>query len=205
MDFSESTQLMLVLSALAGAVHVLAPDHWLPASVLAWQRGWTFTKSSLFALFTFVIHLLAGVLIYFCFDSVLSGLQSTRLFAFSFILVFLVMTIRLLRFSRIKDIFRTGPRGLWAVFSVLSLIGPCESIIPILIKAKQMGIGYLLTILTFSLGTMIVGMASVVTGRYLWNRPLWLPRGISWSARGTALVPIAAGLAVGLSAILRIS
>ncbi len=45
-----SFELAITLSFLAGAAHVLAPDHWMPGSVVAWQRGWGFIKTSLFSL-----------------------------------------------------------------------------------------------------------------------------------------------------------
>jgi hypothetical protein len=200
----EPAHTMIVLAALAGAVHVLAPDHWLPASVVAWQRGWSLSRSAAFAALTFLVHLVLGVVIYFSFDSILAEQEASRLFAFGMILVFSVMIVRMLRFSRLREVVRAGPNSSWGLFAVISLLGPCESVIPILIKARQLGIGYLIPSVSFLAGTMVVGMACVVAGRLLWNRPLWLPRGISWARSRSAILPAVAGLALGLTAILRV-
>lgn len=205
MELTKTAEAVLALSALAGAVHVLAPDHWLPASVLSWQRGWSLKRSAFFAAIAFLIHVLLGLAIYFGFESFFAKLESTVLAVFGTILVVSVMAIRLIRFSRLREVLRAGPNSVWGYFAVISLLGPCEAIIPIFVRARHLGIGYLTPFLAFSLGTVVAGVASVLVGRVLWNRPLWLPRGITWAHSRTAMVPVIAGLALGLTAILRIS
>jgi hypothetical protein len=204
MNFSSNASLIMALSAMAGAVQVLAPDHWLPLSVLAWQRGWTLVRSLVAAIFSLTLHLAAGVGVFFCLEKILLALESSRLFTFSLVLVFGVLVLRVVRFSRINEVIRTGPASAWAFVSILSLLGPCEAIVPILAKGKLLGMGYLPVIIAFGAGTLLAGSVAVVLGRMAWNKPLYLPRGVQLGYRGTALVPLAAGLAVGLSVILRV-
>lgn len=193
---------IIYLSALAGAVHVLAPDHWLPASIVAWQRGWSISKTIFFALAIFVLHVAMGAAIYFSFSWLFAGLESFDFFLFSVVLVFSVMLLRLLRFSSVAQVFRSGPRGFWPLLSVFLLLGPCETIIPILIKSHQLGIGYKLPLLVFGAGTVIAGMFLVLVGRLLWNRPFLLPLGVTFGSKRAALVPVVACLLIGIKAIL---
>jgi len=202
MQLSHATEMLLVLSMLSGAVHVLAPDHWLPASVLAWKRGWSLRKSAVFAAVILTFHVLLGAAIYFCLEDWLEQIRTPALYGFGVALVFLVMILRLIRFSRIREVLRAGPKSNWGIFAVLSLLGPCESIIPVFIKSGQLRVGYLLPGIAFLFGTLISGWICILLGRTLWDRPLWLPRGVTWAFRRGTLVPVAAGLAVGLGLIL---
>jgi hypothetical protein len=192
------------LSVLSGAVHMLAPDHWLPASVVAWQRGWGYRRTVGFAALAHLSHVLLGVLIFFAFDPILLGLDPSRLFRFTLGLVLVVMAIRLVRFSRVREVLRAGPSSAWGIVAVFSLLGPCESVIPILIKSHQLGTGYLLPVAAFVLGSWIAGSSLVLAGRVLWDRPFWLPRSVNWAWRVPAILPVAASLGLGLRAILRI-
>jgi hypothetical protein len=200
-----SIETVFVLSVLAGAVQVLAPDHWLPASVLAWQRGWSIFRSMAFAFFAFVLHLSLGLLIYFVCNPFLNHLNSASLFVFALALILTSMGLRMFRFSRIREVLGAGPRSTWGFFAVFSLLGPAEAIIPILVRSGQIGIGYLTPTLAFGFGTVTVGLVCVVVGRLLWNKPLWLPRGIYWARKRIAVIPVAAGLVVGLTVILNVS
>lgn len=193
---------LILLSALAGAVHVLAPDHWLPASVHAWQRGWSMRRTILLSVGAYLAHLALGILLYFLFAPWLVRIHPQSLFVFSLLFVFLIMTVRYLRFSKIREVFR-GARSSWALLSVLLLLGPCECIIPVLAKAGRMGVGYPVAVAAFSLGTIVSGTALVVAGRLLWNKPLWLPRGFSLGERRVALVPLMAAGVMGLSFMIR--
>ena len=97
----------------------------------------------IFALFALLLHIGLGILLYFALYDFISQLSSGGLIVFTLTLVGLVTLIRGVRTSRISEVFRAGPHSAWGIFAVLSLLGPCESIIPIFIKANQLGMGYL--------------------------------------------------------------
>jgi len=196
--------MLVLLSALAGAIHVAAPDHWVPASVLSWQRRWTPAQSALFAAGALTIHVLLGAAIYFAFDESLRALNPARLFPSSLLFVIAVMLLRGFRFWRIRDVQRVGPHAWWGVLAVLSLLGPCESIIPIFLKSASLGIGYVVPLAAFLLGTIFVGVGLTLTGGFMWNRPHWLIRAFDWANQRLAILPITAGVALGLRYLLRL-
>jgi hypothetical protein len=196
--------MLFLLSALAGALHVLAPDHWVPASILSWRRCWSPVRAGLFAAFALTLHVLMGVGVYFLFDEQLKTLDPDRLFPYALALVVGVMLLRGLRFSRIREVQRVGTHSLWGLMAVLSFLGPCESIIPIFLKSSSLGAGYLLPLLAFWIGTVSMGVALVLSGRFVWNRPLWLIRSFDWANQRIAVVPVAVGVALGLRYLLRL-
>lgn len=196
-------QILLLFSILAGAVHVLAPDHWLPSSVLTWQRQWGFLKTLLFSSLVFLIHLSLGGLIYFFFFSFFSQVKAEFLFPFTLLLLFFSLCMRLARFSRIQEVLRSGANSRWGYFATLSLLGPCESLIPLLIKSKLMGTGYLLPFLAFFMGTLLTGGVLVYLGRILWNHPVLFSKSLSWAYQRTTAVPLVLLLFAGLSTLFR--
>jgi hypothetical protein len=201
---SSAARTILWISFLAGAVHVMAPDHWLPASVVAWQRRWRTGQAARFAAFAFAFHILLGAFVYFIFDTFLRTLDSGPLFFAALGLVSAVMFVRMYRFSRVREVLRAGPGSSWGMIAVFSLLGPCESIIPIMIKSGQVGIGFLTPILAFTAGTLVSGTACVLVGRYLWDQPVLLPRGISLAQTKIATMPLFAVLMLGLATLLRV-
>src|SRR4051794_27706104 len=106
-------QLLIFLSALAGGLHVLAPDHWVPSSLLSWQRGWRFPRAALFAALAFVAHVGSGFLIYAVtiaplgrrYRHAILAIGTSKLLALSILAVVLVLALRAVRFNRIKDVF----------------------------------------------------------------------------------------------------
>ena len=132
--------------------------------------------------------------------------QTQDLLLFSLILIVVLTLVRAMRFSRIMKIQKTAAnRGFWALLSVLSLLGPAESVIPIFIKADQLGIGYLLPLLAFFAGTFIAGALAVAFGRSAWNRPFWLPRGLEIAHKKMAAFPVIVLVAIGISFLSRIA
>ena len=189
---------IILLAGLVGAAHVLAPDHWFPTSILSWQRRWSISRSALFALAIYGLHAALGLMIYFLFNHVFEKLNSGRLLAFSVILVVSVSLVRIIRFPRVREVLASGHNGPWGLFVAISLLGPAESLIPILIKSGHSGVGYLAPALSFLIGTMAMGTLSVFLGSMFWDRPHGLPLGMNWAFRGGAVVPVLAGVAVGL-------
>lgn len=200
-----SNQWLILLSVVAGAIHMLAPDHWVPASVLVWQRRWGSAKTVAFAGIALLVHLLFGFAIYFMISGFLSHLDSDKLFIFALALVLLVALARGIRVERMQEVLRAGPHSAWGLFAVISLLGPCESVIPVFIKARALGMGYLIPFVAFFAGSLLSGTALVLGGRRVWNKPLWLPRGIHWAHQRSAVLPVVAGVAVGLTLLLKLT
>ncbi len=196
---------LLLLSAMAGAVHVLAPDHWIPASLLGWRRGWTNRRLALFAASGLLAHVALGLLIYFAFRDFLEAFAAARLFAFTLAFVCLVGLVRALRFSKVEDIFRSRAQSGWQVWTILSLLGPCESIVPILIKSSQMGVGYAAATGAFLVGTVSTGVVLMISGRFLWDRPELFSIWGGVLRRRVGPIPIAGIVAVGLLYLVRLS
>ena len=197
--------LLIFLSAFAGGVHVLSPDHWVPASILSWQRRWGAPQTAAFVAMAMAIHVGLGVVLYFALAQWFCLVQPEVLFPVSLIFVFGLMFLRGFRFSQIQNVQRLGPHGIGGVVSVVSLLGPCESIIPVLIKASSMGMGYLLPLAAFLLGTVLAASGLALSGQMVWNRPYLLARTFSWFDTRIALLPVAAGVALSLRFLLRLS
>ncbi|MCM2324214.1 MAG: hypothetical protein NDJ90_13230 [Oligoflexia bacterium] len=197
--------LFAILCALAGALHVIAPDHWVPASLLSWQRRWRLSRIAGFAALAFGLHVALGFLLFYLFGEAVWEMASSNLLVFSLILVAGVAAIRAFRFQRIREVLASGGSGIWGVFMVFSLLGPCESLIPILIKSRQLGAGLLLPLVAFYAGTLLAGGALIFFGKGLWNRPHWLPRGLYAGTQRLATVPVIACVAVGLALLLKVS
>jgi hypothetical protein len=198
------TLMLMLLSALAGAIHVAAPDHWVPASILTWQRRWRPAGTILFVALALTLHVLLGAAVYFAFDDYLRALDPARLFPYALAFVIAVMIVRGFRFSRIRDVQRLGPHSWWGILGVVTLLGPCESIIPIFLKSASLGVGYFLPLVAFLAGTVASGITLALFGRFVWNRPLWLIRSFDWANQRVALLPVAAGVALGLRYLLKL-
>lgn len=206
----QATQTLLTLSALAGAIHVLAPDHWLPASVLAWQKGWSRRKTAAFAAAIFAFHVTLGFAVFLAiqavawryFDWDAMNLAPKPLVALTWALVVGITFLRATRFGRNWEVFRSGNRGIWGLVTVVSTLGPCESIIPVFMKSGHLGMGYALPFAVFLGGTLVSGTICILVGRVRWNQPLTLPRIADWARRRRASLPIAAGVAMGLAILL---
>jgi hypothetical protein len=196
--------MLVALSALAGAIHVAAPDHWVPASILSWQRRWSLWATILFSTLTLTIHLLLGVGLYFILRRAISEIDSSQWFSYSLAFVGVMMGLRALRFSSIRDVQRLGPRSRWGLFAVPWLLGPCESMVPILIKSSSLGLGYWLPFGACLAGTLFTGTVLILSGQFAWNRPFWLTRGLDWVNQRMAVLPIAAGMGLGLRYLLRL-
>lgn len=196
--FTLGLEWMILFTGLAGAFHVLGPDHWLPTSVIAWQKRWKTSQTVLFSILAFFAHVLTGYLLFLLFQSVLGQLGLSDPFLIAAVLVLVMNLIRGFRFPRIQDVFQSGNKGVWGSFVAFSLLGPCEVVLPIFIKSKQMGIGYLIPFCAFLAGTWVAGVCLVLGGKSLWSRPFWLPWSLRWALERRALLPVLAGFCLSL-------
>jgi len=189
---------------LGGAVHILAPDHWVPVSILSWQHGWRLSRLTAFVFLAFLFHVLLGFLIYWLLQSLIFRVPASAFWIYTVFLIGSVAMVRGIRFKKIRDILRSGSGGFWGIMTVFSFLGPCESIIPILLKARHLGTGYMVPVLAFLLGTVVAGMVLITGGQRAWNRPLWLPRGVQWFGNGAMTFPVMAGVMLSLALLLKL-
>lgn len=149
-------------------------------------------------------HLLLGFSIYLAIRPVLLSFDSRWLFPVSVGIVILAAGLRSARFNRIREVLRLGPNRLWTMASVLSLLGPCESLIPVMVKGHNLGIGYLSAAAAFALGTVLSGVLVIAMGRSLWNQPNKLNQIICWALRRRSAAPAALVVAIGIIFILKL-
>lgn len=175
---------------------MFAPDHWVPASILAWQRGWSKPRTLLFSSALILPHILLGALIYFALDAIAPELPYFWFLAGSMVWIALVASFRVYRYRRIREILRNGSKGLWGAYRVFTLLGPCETLLPVLLKAREKGGGYLLPGAGFFLGAWLAGLALILFGRRLWDQPIFLSRSLNLSRGKMTWVPLATALSV---------
>lgn len=193
----------LGLAFLAGAVHMLAPDHWLPLSLVTWQRNWRTPGVVLTGTLAFLLHVAAGAGIYFLARGLLLRVSSDSLFLFAAVLLTGMMTVRLLGYRYLPTLFISGPQGTRPVFAAVLFLGPCESLIPILMRSAQLGLPSFTTISVFALGTLMAGMVGIFLGRLICDRPEWLPASLAWTRESPAWAPALGGILIGLALISR--
>jgi nickel/cobalt exporter len=154
---SESLTALLAGAAVAlGALHTLAPDHWVPFAALARARGWSRGRAArITALCGFghvTVSVLLGVL------ALLFGLEMLRVVGrrmealagvllIAFGLVYAVYGLRRSAGARVHGhhhvhydhVHEPGRMTPWALFLLFSA-DPCVAVIPILFAAAPLGV-----------------------------------------------------------------
>ena len=197
---------LAALAFLAGALHVLAPDHWVPSSLLAWRRSWTLRRRSRFAAGVLIAHVLGGVLLFALSRAVLTaaGAGPDRIFSVLVALVAAMGGLRILRFSRLGPLQGSSPEsGLWNFVEVVAMIGPAETLVPLLWRAQTTGFSLVAVSVVYGVATLLSGLVCVLGGPIVWNRPDWLPRGIAWAGSRRVAFPIVAGVSLSVAYWLR--
>ncbi len=197
--WAESSWVLVVIAFWIGALHTLAPDHWVPLSLLSWQRGWGSRKTRWSALQLFGSHVLMGLLFALLLAEWTHGLNERELMQGSLMLVGGVTLLRLFRFSRLQEAFASGPLSKRGLLAAWSLLGPAESLIPVVLRSNQLGSGYLAPSIAYATGTLLAGIGLVFWGRSLWNRPWALRRSWIWLRRTAPVLPVLAFLLTGLT------
>jgi hypothetical protein len=146
------------------------------------------------------MHVGFGALLFFGINPVLSlFLSSQELMICSAFLVLASLGIRFLRFSKFLPAFRHARSGVWGFFLLAGLLGPAESIIPILFKFKMLGMGFGIPIASYALGTISAGVGLLIYGRVSLNEPQWLARRFSAIGSRRMAVPAYGALVLGVS------
>jgi hypothetical protein len=190
--------ILILFAAFAGAVQMIAPDHWMPASLLTWQRGWRMSQTILLSFALSLAHVLSGFALYLLFQPLLARVSESHLSAFTFILIGVAGIIRALRFSPVRQVLYRSSRLGRGLIAVFTLMGPSEMLIPVLMKAHidQMDFGFLLVV--FFTATWAAGTVFTVMSRAHWNRPSALPRSLDWCQSRMAAYPWVAAASVGI-------
>lgn len=180
---------LLVTAATVGALHSLAPDHWLPFAALARARGWTAARTARLAFFCAIGHVTVSAILGIvavvigrrtveAFGATLQGSAPLLLIAFGFT----YMTWALWRLSRGKILHHVDhlqgvshdhghghghqhARGLteWGLF-FLFCADPCIALIPMIVAAAAAGWGAVgAVILVYELATIAAILVLVVT------------------------------------------
>ncbi len=144
-------------------------------------------------------HVVLGAALYFALEQPLRHWVSPeRFFVFATGFSLFFMLVRMVRFSDLENAFETGAQRSRGLVSVFLLLGPAETLIPLLTRSGQLGAGFLVPVLGFAAGTLAVGLLTTAFGRMLCSRPNWLTLGLDWFYRPVAMAPLAAGAALGL-------
>jgi hypothetical protein len=196
---------LIVFAALVGAVQMVAPDHWMPISVYAWQRGWTIPKTTLFAFPLFLLHVLLGCALYLALQTPLSHVAEKNLAGFTFLLLGGFGLLRAVHFARMGHVIHRNPRWLsqgrktvhgW--WPLLFFLGPSEMVLPVLMKARMDHLEPTFLVLFFFAMTVVSGSVLVGWARLSWNRPSFLPRAVEWCNSRVAAYPVAVSALVGM-------
>lgn len=195
---------MLILAFVAGAAQVVSPDHWMPLSMMGWQKRWGGLRVSMTAIVLYFLHLGAGVLLFYALSPLLQIWDGSMMFQASVALVLMSLLYRVSRLDRVDNVLHQNLKRrytffeLWGVETVVGFLGPCETLLPIMIKAHNRGEEYLPVLVAFAGGTIIVGLLLITFTRDLWHNPARLTRGVLWANENRALMPALAGLGLGL-------
>jgi len=85
----------------------------------------------------------------------------------------------------LREAFLAGPQSKRGILASWSLLGPAETLIPVVLKASQLGHGYLLPVVCYAAGTLLAGDFLVMAGRRMWNQPGAVAQGWLWLHRVT--------------------
>lgn len=199
-----------VFAFFLGAVHIASPDHWFPFSILAWQKKWRLTRTLSAGFGLLLLHVLGGAAAFFILLPILKFSAQMVDAKFPFLMSIAAtlgwMTYRFARFSKTAGAFSRAKQGrsYKELLYVLGILGPAETLIPVLVQVKKVGGGYLIPMAAYALGTFIAGLSAMVLGRYVWNRPTVLPRGLLWLEQRQAALPAMVMMA-GMIAVLGVS
>lgn len=190
--------LFSILAFVAGAAQTLAPDHWFPLAVMAWQRGWGKRTSLFHTWLLLAVHVFLGAALFFLMEPLWDQWSSKTALRVAIGVVVIGVLVRAYRLVRVREVARAGVSGRWAFYASVSLLGPSEALLPVMVKARELGTGYLLPMAAFGLGTTIVGVYLVFQSRSLMSKPLGLPRVLGWAETSMSVLPTAMALTFGI-------
>lgn len=162
---------LAVSAASVGALHSLAPDHWLPFAVLARARGWSRPRTVRLTLLcglghvtvTAVLGLLGlglGVELLRAFGTRLESIAGVLLIAFG--LTYATWALHRRLAPKLEGAEGLTAGGLFVFFC----LDPCVAAIPLLFLAAPLGMGKALAVVAlYGLATLATMVALVVPAR----------------------------------------
>ena len=144
------------------------------------------------------LHVLLGAGLYFLMDPLWDRWTSKFALKVAIGVVIAGVLVRAYRLVRVREVARSGVNGRWAFYVAVSLLGPSEALFPVLVKARELGTGYLIPVAAFALGTVLVGFYLVFQSRTIMGKPLGLPRVLGWAEASLSVLPTAMALAFGI-------
>ena len=193
---------VLGIALLAGAVQGVSPDRWVPLSIHSWQRGWRNAQMFKMGIGLVTLHVALGLLLFFIVSPFLNGSTETARGLVAAAIVLGGAVFRLGRFQRFREVLGAGTRGRWGVPAILSLMGPCELAIPLLMKSASGGQGLIPALLALWVGTAIGTLGVAVLARRYWNNPLRLAAVVDWTQGRGVVFPAAAMALIALQVLL---
>jgi len=179
--------LILVICALSvGALHALAPDHWLPFVMIAKAQKWSQRRLAVMVFFAGLAHVLSAFLIGLGgmalgvtfnqavrFDSARANIFSYLLIGFG--LAYMIYGIRKWKAAHAPEDNQSRSLVGWILMALL-VFGPCEPLIPVLFLGSLHGGWHAVTLCALfsiaTLGTMFIVSALAYRGLSLKNVPL---------------------------------
>ncbi len=183
----------------------MPPDHWIPTSAFIWQKNFGGFKRTLLTFFVLSSHIIFGFLIYALITLFPTSIIENNFLSFTALFLSFFMLIRFLRFSKIQTVLKNNISRKTAIILQLSLIGPAESFVPLLLKTKFLGFHLAPVIAAYIFGTIVLGFFLIKRGRKLWDVPHLLPLWIERTRRHGAFFPLTTGLAIALCTLIAIT
>lgn len=169
---------------------MFSSELWLPSSIWLWRKE-AETSSRVWTSFQFTyFHVLAGIVLYFVLRPLLLPVASDNFLFWIFTVSVLLLGVSLRELGLRK-------RPLWKMNgkAVLTVLGPSEIIIPILLKTEAAGVSLLYPVVVFTAGALLSGMSLMVSGSRSWDNPYELPyevsRGPVWTYASITLTLLA--------------
>ncbi len=172
--------MLLFSSLMVGALHALAPDHWLPFVALSRAQSWSTRKTALVTFIAGIIHVSSSLIIGLAgiylgrSISVVNHWEWVRGEWFSFLLIgfgitYMVWAIKQSNKRKVEEArSQKGEMFYWIYFAIF-VLGPCEPLIPFLFLSAGKGIGQIVpVVLLFGTATLTVmtAVACAVSKRF---------------------------------------
>ncbi|MEW6455355.1 MAG: hypothetical protein AB1410_01395 [Acidobacteriota bacterium] len=162
----------LILSCVSIAiVHSLAPDHWIPFSVLARSQNWKSNKLFLIVFISGVAHILSSLilgligLVFGVALERLSLIETKKSLIAGWLIIGFGIAYAIWGLKKVKekhfDLTKNQILTFWSLFLIF-IFGPCEPLIPLMFLSYSYGIKGIITIsILFSFFT--ISMMEILT------------------------------------------
>ena len=165
-------QLLLLSSLAIGALHALAPDHWLPFVALSRAQKWNKFKTSYSVLIAGLGHISSSVVIGLVAIAIgmatehVSRWETMRgdvasLLLIGFGLAYMVWGLKQIGREHTHVHEKTRTVTYWTLF-ILIIFGPCKPLIPLLFASSAYGwVNVVIVVGVFSIATIAMMMIQV--------------------------------------------